>query len=216
MKSTLQRSLFPALLAAFCLSLSLPATAQHDHGQADPGTAKTAATDAALRDLWLGHVFWVRNVVQATLAGNGAAAGAAEKEVVANAKQIAGAIEPFYGKAASEKLFGLLAGHYGAVKEYLEATVAASAAGQDKALKKLTDNAGQIATFLNGANPNLPYATLNSMLVAHGGHHIKQIQQLQAKQYGEEAQTWAAMKDHMYAIADALTGALYKQFPTKF
>ena len=36
------------------------------------------------------------------------------------------------------------------------------------------------------------------------------------KQYVQEAQTWAAMKDHMYAIADALTLAIAKQFPAKF
>ena len=70
----------------------------------------------------MGHVFWVRNVVVSTFAGNQPAAAAAEQEVVANAKQIAAAIEPYYGKDASEKLFGLLAGHYGAVKQYLEAT----------------------------------------------------------------------------------------------
>jgi hypothetical protein len=40
--------------------------------------------------------------------------------------------------------------------------------------------------------------------------------QLKAKQYEQEAQTWTAMKDHMYVIADALTAAIAKQFPEKF
>jgi hypothetical protein len=129
-----------------------------------------------------------------TLAGNKPAAAAAEKEVVANAKQIAGAIEPYYGKDASEKLFGLLAGHYSAVKQYLEATAAGSKAKQDAAVKTLTGNATEIAKFLSGANPNLPFDTLNGLLLAHGGHHLLEIRQLQGKQYGEEAQTWEAMK----------------------
>ena len=89
----------------------------------------------------MGHVFWVRNVVVSTFAGNQPAAAAAEQEVVANAKQIAAAIEPYYGKDASEKLFGLLAGHYGAVKQYLEATVAGNKAKQDAAFKSLSGNA---------------------------------------------------------------------------
>lgn len=216
MSTTKTKFVIPAILAASFLALATPGYAEHDHSEAAAGASKTVQTDAALRDLWLGHVFWVRNVVLETLAGNKAAATAAENEVVANAKQIAGAIEPFYGKAASDKLFGLLANHYGAVKQYLDATVADSKAKQEAALKALTDNAGEIATFLSGANPNLPYATLNSLLIAHGGHHIKQIQELKARQYGEEAKTWAAMKDHMYVIADALTGALAKQFPAKF
>jgi hypothetical protein len=40
------------------------------------------------------------------------------QQVVANAKQIAGSIEPFYGKAATDQLFKLLAGHYTAIKQH--------------------------------------------------------------------------------------------------
>jgi hypothetical protein len=181
-----------------------------------PAPAKVNETGAALRDLWVGHVFWVRNVVVATFAGNQPAAAAAEQEVVANAKQIAAAIEPYYGKDASEKLFGLLAGHYGAVKQYLEATVAGSKGKQDAAYKSLSSNATEIARFLSGANPNLPFDTLNGLLLAHGGHHVQQIQQVQSKQYAQEAQTWEAMKSHMYVIGDALAGAIAKQFPKRF
>ena len=215
----IKRSLITAsIMAAFLIPVA-PVFAQHaGHvvvAQA-PAAGKVAETGAALRDLWVGHVFWVRNVVVDTFAGNKKAAAAAEKEVVANARQIAAAIEPYYGKDASEKLFGLLAGHYGAVKQYLEATAAGNKAKQDAATKQLTGNAGEIAKFLSGANPNLPFDTLNGLLLAHGGHHIQEIQQLKNKQYAEEAQTWEAMKKHMYVIADALAGAIAKQFPAKF
>ena len=215
----IQRSLIAASILAAFLAPGAPAFAQHaEHvvvAQA-PAAAKVAETGAALRDLWVGHVFWVRNVVVDTFAGNKKAAAAAEKEVVANDRQIAAAIEPYYGKQASEKLFGLLAAHYGAVKQYLQAHAAGSKAKQDAALKSLTGNATEFAKFLSGANPNLPFDTLNGLLLAHGGHHIQQIQQLKSKQYAQEAQTWEAMKQHMYVIADALAGALAKQFPSKF
>jgi len=193
------------------------AQAQHmDHSAttAPAGKASPADTQAALRDLWVDHIFWVRGVVVATLAGDQAARAASEKAVVANAKQIAGAIAPFYGQAASDKLFTLLAGHYGAVKQYLDAGT--DKAKQDAAITALNDNAGQIATFLSGANPNLPKEAVLAMLAAHGGHHILQIQQLRAKQYDQEAQTWTAMKSHMYKLADTLAGAIAKQFPDKF
>ena len=195
-----------------------PALAQHgSHSIAQaPAAAKVNETGAALRDLWVSHVFWVRNVVVSTFAGNQPATAAAEQEVVANAKQIAAAIEPYYGKDASEKLFGLLAGHYGAVKQYLEATVAGNRTKQDAAFKSLSGNATEIARLLSGANPNLPFDTLNGLLLAHGGHHVQQIQQVQSKQYAPEAQTWEAMKNHMYVIADALAGAIAKQFPKQF
>lgn len=215
----MKRSIFAASALGALLVPALPAGAQHaEHrvvAQA-PAQAKAAETGAAMRDLWVGHIFWVRNVVVDTLAGNKNAAATAEKEVVANAKQIAAAIEPYYGKAASEKLFGLLAAHYGAIKEYLDATAAGSKARQEAAIRNLTANATDIARFLSGANPNLPLDTLNGLLLAHGGHHIQEIQQLKGKQYAEEAQTWHAMKKHMHVIADALTGAIAKQFPAKF
>lgn len=208
-----------ASLAVLAAAGATQAQAGHTHDSAAPAaaapaTAPTAAqAQDALRDLWVGHVFWVRNVAVETIAGNAAAAKAAEEQVVANAKQIAGAIEPFYGKAASEKLFGQLAGHYGAIKEWLLAT---DAAGQEAAFRKLVANAEEIATFLSSANPNLPKDTLRGLLLAHGGHHIQQIRQLRDKDYAAEAQTWQAMTQHMYVIADALAGALHKQFPAKF
>jgi hypothetical protein len=215
MKAILGSALTVAALTVF-LAPAAPALAQHAaHAAAtEPAGGKAAATGAALRDLWVGHIFWTRNVVTNTLAGNKAAAAAAEKEVVANAKAIAGAIEPYYGKEASDKLFGLLAGHYGAIKEFLQA--AGSKEKEDAAIKKLTSNAGEIARFLSGANPNLPLDTLQGLLLAHGGHHLQQVRQLRGKQYADEAQTWEAMKNHMYVIADALTGAIAKQFPAKF
>jgi hypothetical protein len=213
--NTLRQSLVAVSILAVVGGLAAPAFAQHASAQA-PAPTKVTDTKAALRDLWVGHIFWVRSVVVDTLAGNKAAAAASEPQVVANAKQIAAAIEPYYGAAASEKLFGLLAGHYGAVKQYLEATASDSRTKQDAAAKSLTVNATEIAKFLSDANPNLPFDTLNGLLLGHGGHHMQEIQQLHSKQYAEEAQTWEAMKKHMYVISDALVGAIAKQFPKQF
>lgn len=183
---------------------------------AAPSPVKVAETGAALRDLWLGHVFWVRNVVLETLASNKGAAKAAEDQVVANAKEIAASIEPFYGKAADDKLLNLLVGHYGAIKQYLDATAAGDRAKQTAAMQSLNANADEIAVFLSGANPNLPRDAVRSLFVAHGAHHVQQIQQLKAGQYAQEAQTWEAMKKHMYVIADTLASAIAKQFPARF
>ncbi len=128
------RSRFFMLAALTALLLpTTPALAQHDgHAPAAAAAAvpSVAETGAALRDLWIGHVFWVRNVAVAAIAGDSQAATVAEKEVVANAHAIADAIEPYYGKAASEQLFTLLAGHYGAVKKILDATLAAREPGR--------------------------------------------------------------------------------------
>ncbi len=205
-----------ATMLAAALAMAAPGLAPAATEPAAAVPAKVVETQAALRDLWLGHIFWVRNVVEARLADNASAAKAAEQQVVDNAKAIAGAIEPYYGKAASEKLFGLLAGHGGAISAYLDATHAGKNADQDAASKKLLDNAGDISTFLGGANPHLPVETLRGLLNAHGAHHMEQIRQLKAGQYEQEAATWSAMTKHMYVIADALVGGIAEQFPDKF
>ena len=203
-----------SVLAAAALGVSGSAYAHQEHAAAKQAlrSAKTSQTAAALRDLWVGHIFWVRNVVLATFNKNDASLKAAEHQAVANAQSIAAAIEPFYGAAAKESLFKLLAGHYGAVNAYLVATAADDVSGQSKATSSLTSNAVDIATFLSKANPNLQKDTLNGLLLAHGGHHIQQIQELKDGNFAAEAKTWEEMKSHMYVIADAMADALGKQF----
>lgn len=210
-----------ALLISFFMAtiFANPAIAegQHQHGG---GTALNASklekTDAVLRDLWIGHAFWVRAVVTETLNGNKKAAASAEMQAVNNAKQLAASVEPFYGKSASDDLFKLLAGHYTGVKKYLLATQAKNPTNQEAARNEMFSNAEQISVFLSSANPNLPKDAVKGMLMAHGGHHVMQIQQLTDKQYEKEAQTWEEMKNHMYEIADVLTVAIATQFPSKF
>ena len=95
-------------------------------------------------------------------------------------------------------------------------TVAGDGSGQSAATEALTNNADAIATFLSKANPHLPKDAVQGLLLAHGGHHIQQIQQLKDRQYEVEAQTWEEMKKHVYQIADATADALAKQFPKRF
>lgn len=208
------RSLRSVSIIALILTSVACTTPQASVAPASP--AKVADAKAALRDLWLGHILGIRNVAVATMDRNTAARESAEKSVVANAEQIAKSIEPFYGKPASEKLFSLLAGHYGAIREDLDATVAGNAAQQEAAIKTLTANAGEISAFLSGANPYLPKDAVMGLLTAHAAHHIQQFQQLKAGEYAQEAETWNGMKKHIYVVADALTGALAQQFPSKF
>lgn len=203
--------------AAVFTFMSLQAIAAEKKMAKPKFNAKTVELRLALRDLWISHIFWVRNEVLMTKLGNTDAAKAAGDKAVENAKAIAGSVSPFYGQAASDKLFGLLAGHYGAVKEYMGAVYAGKKDAQDAATAQMKKNADEIAAFLSGANPNnWPKETLASALLAHVGHHMAQIDQLNANDYAGEANTWEAMKKHMYVIADVLAGGIVKQFPKKF
>jgi len=169
-----------------------------------------------LRDLWVGHIFWVRHVVSNIATNDPDERDAAEKEVVTNTRQIANTMTPFYGEAASEKLFSLLDANIGAVREYSEATAAGDRRQQDAALAHLSSNADEIADFLSHLNPYLQKDIVRSLIATHGAHHVLQINQYKAKDYAPLGATWPMMRQHIYVIADTLTTALAKQFPSKF
>jgi hypothetical protein len=206
------------------LALAVPFAALSPAGLAHPGHDAAMAMAAApapsklaqtLRTLWQGHIDAVRGYVIAAHDHDAGKSKAAADNVVANAKQIANAIGSFYGKAAGDRMLTLLAGHWGAVKAYADATFAKDDAGRNKAMQDISANAKDIADFLSGANPYLPQATLLSLLATHGAHHMSQIQQVNSGDKAGEAQTWEAMRAHMIVIADALAGGIAKQFPDK-
>ena len=178
---------------AIVLLLSLLAQPAWSQASNPPQTSATSATalttQMALRDLWVEHIFWIRNYAIANQDGNAAQAAVAQNEVVSNAKAIANSIAPLYGQPAADQLLTLLAGHWGAVKHYSDARVANDKAGQQAAIAELSENAKSLAAFLAKANPYLPEPTLQAMLSAHGAHHVTQIEQLAAKDYKGEAQT---------------------------
>ncbi|MEW9682932.1 hypothetical protein [Pseudomonas sp. TE50-2] len=202
------------LLLALCAQ---PAWSQATSTPPSSASAPAAlSTRLALRDLWVEHVFWVRNYAVANQAGNARQAETAATQVLSNATAIANSIAPLYGQPAADQLLKLLGGHWGAVKHYSDASVAKDKAGQQAAVNELTGNAKSIAAFLAKANPYLPEQTLLALLSAHGGHHVAQIDQLAARDYAGEAQTWQMMREHILGLADAMAAALVKQFPDKY
>ena len=218
------------LLAAGCNRAAPAADAGSDESaiaataDAAPATDAAPAADAtpaaphlqaAMRDLWHGHIVHARDYAMAMHAGDKAAADAAADAVVANAQQIADAVGGFYGDAGGDQMMILLAGHWGAVKAMTDARSADDQAGVTAAMNDLTANAGAIAVFLSGANPNLPEDAVRAMLLAHGAHHAQQINLIMAGDTDGEAKEWTAMQSHMDMIADALAAAIARQFPDK-
>lgn len=66
---------------------------------------RVAEMQQSLRNLWLGHIYWVQYALLNHATNSLAERHAAEKEVVANVQQIANTVTPFYGEARSEQLF---------------------------------------------------------------------------------------------------------------
>ena len=139
----------------------------------------------------------------------------ASAAVVANAKQLAGAVAGFYGDAAGERMLQLLAGHWGAVQAMTDARFANDTAarrpGDDRAARQRRGDR-QVPRRCRSQPARGRGAR---MLTAHGAHHAAQIQQIMAGDQRAEHDTWVAMQQHMDTIADALAAALAKQFPDK-
>ena len=206
------------LLAAPALAANSSAHDGAAHAPVDKAAMAPAPApklQAALRGLWHGHVQHTRDYAFAVKAGDAARGQSEADAVVANAKQLAGAVAGFYGKAAGERMLALLAGHWGAVKAMTDAGQRGDAKAGNAAMATLTKNAGEIAVFLSGANPNLPEDAVRGLLVAHGAHHAAQIAQVMRGDLAGEKTTWNAMQAHMDTIADAMAAALAQQFPDK-
>ncbi len=202
---------------AFVMMFSVPvlSLAQGSSG-AVPSPSTTVDLRLALRGLWEDHIFWVRNVVLMTRLGNKEAAKVAEENVVQNAKDISNAVASYYGKDAGDKLFPLLAGHYSAIKEYMNADFSGKKEAAHAAMSKMEKNADEIATFLSSANPNWPKDAILGALKTHAGFHMTQIEQIKARNFAGEAKTWASMKAQIDQVADVLAEGIAKQFPQKF
>lgn len=197
---------------------------------ADVTQTTAADLQADLRELWNGHVFWARSAVLAAHYDDTSAKDAASAKADENTRALANSIAPFYGQEQADVLYDLLSEHGAAVMDYMEEefgdgapaveampdeAMPEEAVAQDSAMAKLIANAEEIADFLEMANPDLPKTTVLPMLETHVGHHADQIEAIAAEDFEREAETWTAMVDHVYQIADAMASAISTQFPDK-
>ncbi len=205
-----------ALVAMSFLSTVRPAQSQ----AAPPNPARVGELKMVLRDLYVNHIFWVRDLVVSTRLGEKAAVSEADEYGLKNAQAIGRSIAPFYGQAAGQKFETLFVGHYSAVKAYMNAAFAnnfrGKAALKKAALDKLTKNANDIAVFVSSANPNLPKAAVYGFLATHVQQHAMSIDAAAKKNWAGEADMWDPMVKVVYSLSDALADGIAKQFPDKF
>jgi len=192
----------------------------HQSYAAEPNPGKVAELKMALRDLYVGHIFWVRDLVVSKRLNQKEAVSEADEYGLKNAQAIGRSIAPFYGQAAGEKFATLFVGHYSGVKDYMNAAFANNFKGnatlKKAALDKLTKNGDAIAVFVSTANPNLPKGTVYGLLLTHVQQHVMSIDATAKKDWGSEADMWDPMVKHVYTLTDALADGIAKQFPEKF
>ena len=203
------RSRFPwtALVAALALAAAASAATTPISRQ---------AFDADMRKLWEDHVTWTRLYIVSAVAGLPDKAATAER-LLQNQADIGNAIKPFYGDAAGAKLTALLRDHILTAAEIIDAAKAGDSAKQDAATKKWFDNADEIATFLNGANPK-NWALADAKMMMHD--HLKLtteevVAQLKSDWKGSIA-SYDKIHEQILKMADMLSSGIERQHPDKF
>ncbi len=184
-------------------------------------TEPTSSTKAAdlrsdLVTLGVEHMTLTDQAVDAALDGSksAAATGAA---LYANGNDIGAAVGSVYGKDAETTFDSVWKLHLDEFVKYAVADSKGDAAGKKAALDAIsTGYTKPLSAYLAKANPNLPEATLNSVLGDHVAMTATMIDKHVAGDYVGEAAELKMANSHIEGIFSTLAGAIVKQYPTKF
>jgi len=178
----------------------------------------TAASDlrAALRSLLIQHGEGHRMFAYALYFRDREMQRIAVSELLANSKSLGDLVASVYGRGAGDKFTDLFNGHIAAVAMYYTSAFSGNESGKRAAVEALTKNAMEIAEFLSSANPYLAREAVFSLLRDHAIQAMKQADLLSQGRISDESQIYAAMRNHLIVIADAIAEAITKQFPDKF
>jgi hypothetical protein len=168
-----------------------------------------------MRKLWSDHVFWTRLYIVAA-AANDPSAQTASARLLRNQEDIGNAIVPYYGAAAGAKLTDLLKQHILIAVDLVGAAKAGDNAKVADADRRWHANADEIATFLSGANPNWPKATVLSMLNQHLALTTQEATARLQGRWADDASAFDAIYNEILTMSDALADGIVKQFPSRF
>jgi hypothetical protein len=212
-----------AAMAVIALAAAGGAPAAHDHhtaaGHDHAGAARTAKAQRLhddMRKLWEDHITWTRLAI-VSFAGGLPDLQATENRLLQNQADIAAAIRPYYGAAASAKLRTLLRAHIvGAV-----ALLQAAKAGDNAALTRAHDawyaNGNDIADFLSGANPrNWPRGEMRTMMKTHLDETLKEAVDRLNGRFDADIRDYDAVHRSILEMADMLSDGIVTQFPSRF
>ncbi len=223
--SVLLSACAPTLSAAANLAPALPAPAQpaSDVAEAPMPASKEPASkidplvfQQAVRKLWEDHITWTRVYIIAAVAGLPEADAAAGR-LLQNQADIGAAIRPFYGEQAGDQLASLLKDHILTAAELLAAAKSGDSAKLEAASKTWYDNANQIASFLNSANPkNWPLGDMQSMMKSHLDLTLAEATARLKGDWAGDVEAYDQVHAEILQMADMLTAGIIQQFPNKF
>ncbi|WP_138755030.1 glycosyltransferase [Paenibacillus sinopodophylli] len=210
-------------LAMVCMSLALICAPLHVEaiGKEQVTTEKQCLSPSTvqfqnqLRKLWIDHVVWTRNYIVSAVAGMDDQQKVLER-LLKNQQDIGDAIKPYYGEAAGNKLAELLREHIVIAGKIVEAAKQGNQADVEKYNKDWYKNADEIALFLSSANPNLSKKQLTDLLYMHLQLVTDTVTARLTKNWDADIVAFDKGIDHIIVLADTLSEAIVRQFPTQF
>ena len=177
--------------------------------------SSTEPVRVALRKLWSDHVIWTRQYIVAAIAGTPDAEAAAGR-LLRNQEDIGGAVVPFYGQAAGDRLTELLKEHILIAVDLVAAAKASDEAAFATHDARWTANIGQMASFLAGANPNWPEKEVLDLLALHLKLTKDEAVARITGDWASDVQAFDDIFTEIMVVADTLHDGLAAQFPDRF
>ena len=200
-------------IALACVAAAACATAAMSTATA-PSPASAVLHDA-MRKLWSDHVFWTRLFIVDAAAGSPQLQTTTNR-LLQNQNEIGNAIVPYYGAAAGSQLSNLLRQHILIAADLVNAAKAGDQAKVADADRRWHANADEIATFLSGANPNWPKATVLNMLNQHLSLTTQEATAQLQSRWADSQTLFDQIYPQILQMADALSDGIVKQFPSRF
>jgi hypothetical protein len=193
------------------------AAGEHSHGSAtELRTAKQLAFHDDMRKLWEDHITWTRLAI-VSFAASLPDFDQTAARLLRNQEHIGNAIKPYYGRRAGNQLTALLKEHIGGAVDLLMAAKAGDDAAFASAKRAWYANGREIARFLNGASPRfLPLAAVRRMMRGHLDQTLVEAGHRLSGDYAADARAYEQVHRHILMMADAISGAIIKQFPGRF
>jgi hypothetical protein len=203
-------------LIALAAAAGAPAAHHHEAPAAAARTAKAQRLHDGMRKLWEDHITWTRLAI-VSFAGGLPDLPATEARLLRNQTDIASAIRPYYGAAASTKLRGLLRAHILGAVALLQAAKANDSAALTRAHDAWYANGNDIADFLSGANArNWPRGEMRTMMKTHLDETLKEAVDRLNGRFDADVRDYEAVHASILEMADMLSDGIVAQFPNRF
>jgi hypothetical protein len=210
------RFVSPIILAATLQAVCAMGVVAKPHGHGSSMAAHPAVMlREDMRRLWSDHVIWTRDYIIAA-AGDYPDAQAAANRLLKNQEDLGNAVAVYYGKAAGDKLTGLLKEHITIAVDLIKAAKAKDDAAFKEQDRKWHANAEDIAEFLSKANPNWPKSALSDMMKTHLSTTTDEVVARLNQKWDDDVKAFDEVYSHILKMSDALSEGIIKQFPDKF